>query len=157
MRGSPLLAVMRMVTGGSMTRDDVAEPRWFGRTSAVRAYWLARCEGFRLEVDRTKGVVEDVWLDPTRNEAYALVVRVGRLGRHVVVAADEVEAVAPFAERLVGENAPSSTRATKASTIGRLARAVVAVAAYAGPRLRIPCSRHEPPPASGVGRPLATP
>jgi hypothetical protein len=98
----------------------VSVSRRFGRPSPVRAYWLARCEGFELKCrDGSTGVVKQVVLDATSTEAQALVVRTGRvLHRSVVVTAEQVDAVAPFEEVLVGNGLqPPARRPT--STVGR--------------------------------------
>lgn len=108
--------------------------RRFGRPSPVRAYWLTRCEGFQLRCrDGTNGVVEEVLLDPCSTEAHALVVRIGRVRhRSVVISAEQVDAVAPFEEVLVGsgltpEHAPSHVdvfRARSRATAAAFVRGV---------------------------------
>jgi hypothetical protein len=64
-----------------------------------REYWLAHCEGYRVDGDEGRvGFVEAV-----RDEAgrRMLAVRAGRLGRRLVlVPADEVSFIVPRAERI---------------------------------------------------------
>ena len=64
-----------------------------------RAYWLAHCEGYRVEAaDGRLGFVEEI---RSRGGTTLLAVRAGRLGRRVVlVPADEVAFVVPRAKRL---------------------------------------------------------
>jgi len=66
-------------------------------------YWLSHCQGFRVDSpDGRVGFVEDVCygVDPDRPEALA--VRVGILGRKVVlVAVDEVVEIIPRKERII--------------------------------------------------------
>jgi hypothetical protein len=109
--------------------------RRFGRPSAVRVYWLARCEGFRLTCgDGTSGVVEEVLLDASNTEAEALVVRVhGLRHRSVVVPAERVDAVAPFEEILLGAEVAPAHRRTRRRTSRRIGR-LVGRAASAGGR-----------------------
>jgi hypothetical protein len=73
--------------------------------TTVRAdpeYWLAHCEGFRVEGDaRRLGLVEEVCCDRA-GHADLLVLRTGRFGRRrLLVPADEVMSVAPGQERVV--------------------------------------------------------
>lgn len=85
-----------------------------GREPFDRDYWLSHCEGFRVDfVDGVHGFVEEVRhaLDPDR--APVLAVRVGRLGRRVVlVPVDDVAFVVPRAEHIWVETAgaPGSAR-----------------------------------------------
>jgi len=101
------------------TRGPASVSRRFGRRSPVRTYWLARCEGFELKCrDGSTGVVQQVVLDAGNTEARALVVRTGRvLHRSVVVEAEQVDAVAPFEEVLVGDGLE---QAPAARTAGRI-------------------------------------
>jgi hypothetical protein len=73
----------------------------FERDSPVTAYWLTRCEGFRVGWGRRHGVVERVVLDLDTWQAAYLVVRYRGLGRPRVVAPGAVDAVVPAEERLV--------------------------------------------------------
>src|SRR4029079_19242341 len=75
--------------------------RTFDRNSPVTAYWLTRCEGFRVRSPRRRGVVEDVALDPATWHASFLVVRYRGLGRRRVVPAERVDSVGPAPELLV--------------------------------------------------------
>jgi hypothetical protein len=84
----------------------------FDRSSPVLAYWLPRCEGFRVRAGGRRGVVREVQLSPT-GEAARLVVAFG-LGRKTVVAARDVHAVVPAEEVLVvGSPPPRPQRAAK--------------------------------------------
>jgi hypothetical protein len=118
--------------------------RTFGRSSPVRSYWLARCEGFRLQRDGgASGLVERVVVDEFHGEAKALVVRVGRIiHRRVMVSPDEIDAVAPFDDTLLAARPrpaqapllrPSGTR-RRLSTTFRATRAAAGTAARSGGR-----------------------
>jgi len=65
-------------------------------------YWLAHCQGFRVDSDTGRiGLVEKVCTTPTGHPDL-LVPRPGRLGRRrLLVAAEEVTAVAPREGRIV--------------------------------------------------------
>jgi hypothetical protein len=64
-----------------------------------RAYWLAHCEGYRVEAAGGRlGFVEET---RSRGGTTLLAVRAGRLGRRILlVPADEVAFVVPRAKRL---------------------------------------------------------
>jgi hypothetical protein len=66
-----------------------------------REYWLAHCEGFRVDAEGGRlGFVEAVHADAWRDEPL-LVVRAGRLGRRLLhVPASEVAFIVPRAERI---------------------------------------------------------
>jgi hypothetical protein len=66
-----------------------------------REYWLAHCEGFRVDTQQGRlGFVEAVRTDAWREEPL-LVVRAGRLGRRLLhVPASEVAFIVPRAERI---------------------------------------------------------
>src|SRR5262249_43493370 len=117
---------------GRVVRKAATLSRRFGRPSPVRVYWLARCEGFQLRCgDRTRGVVKRVLLDASNTEAKALVVRVGRVvPRSVVVPAEEVEAVAPFEEVLVGVGVAPVRRARGSAALLIRALAVLGWSAH---------------------------
>jgi hypothetical protein len=110
----------------------------------VTAYWLTRCEGFRVSSGRRRGVVETVELDfETWRVAY-LVVRYGGLGRRRIVAPGAVDAVVPAERRLVlrsrgrvdgGETAIVRVGRWAVPTLSRTATALVEVGRWAVPAL----------------------
>jgi hypothetical protein len=65
-----------------------------------REYWLAHCEGFRVEGDAGRlGFVEEIRSDDGRNPV--LVIRAGLLGRRLLfVPAAEVAFIVPRAQRI---------------------------------------------------------
>ena len=65
-------------------------------------YWLAHCEGYRVDSDTGPvGLVDEVCSTPAGHPDL-LVLRTGRLGRRrLLVAAEEVMAVAPREGRVV--------------------------------------------------------
>ena len=67
-----------------------------------QGYWLAHCEGFRVEEPlRRLGIVEEVLAQPDGGEAVALAVRGGVLGRRLtLVPAHDVSLVVPRAKRV---------------------------------------------------------
>ena len=73
-----------------------------------RVYWLTRSEGFRVDTPAGRlGLVELVMLRTRPDEPDALVVRVGVLGRRlVVVPVDEVLDVLPRRRRIVLRRVP---------------------------------------------------
>jgi hypothetical protein len=75
--------------------------RTFDKDSGVTAYWLTRCEGFRVRSGRRRGTVESVVLDPRTWHAAYLVVRYRGFGRRRVVLAGAVDAVVPAEQVLV--------------------------------------------------------
>jgi hypothetical protein len=96
--------------------------RTFERTSPVARYWLAQCEGFRVN-GAVKGTVEQVVASPDLQSARQLVVRTRGRRRHVSV--DTIEAVVP-AERLIVVEPPRA--APRTARPRRQPRAVPAVA-----------------------------
>jgi hypothetical protein len=67
----------------------------------VTAYWLTRCEGFRVSSGRRRGVVETVELDLETWHAIYLVVCYRGFGRRRIVPPGAVDAVVPAERRLV--------------------------------------------------------
>jgi hypothetical protein len=72
-----------------------------GQTGFDRDYWLAHCEGYRVDAaDGRLGFVEAVRRDGSRNGPL-LAVRAGRLGRRLLlVPASEVAFIVPRAEQI---------------------------------------------------------
>jgi hypothetical protein len=100
----------------------------------VTAYWLTRCEGFRVSSGRRRGVVESVALDLDTWQAAYLVVRYGGFGRRRIVPPGAVDAVVPAEERLVlrsrgrvdgGETAIARIGRWAAPAVARTAAALV--------------------------------
>jgi hypothetical protein len=90
-----------------------------------RVYWLARSEGFRVDTPAGRlGFVELVMLRARPDEPDALVVRVGVLGRRlVVVPAEEVADVLPRRRRIVLRRVPDLSGGDFLSEVrGRLRR-----------------------------------
>jgi hypothetical protein len=96
--------------------------RTFERTSPVARYWLAQCEGFRVN-GAVKGTVEQVVAAPDLQNAQQLVVRTRGRRRHVSV--DTVEAVVPAERLIVVEPARLEPRPTRARRRPRTIPAVV--------------------------------
>jgi len=73
-------------------------------------YWLAHCDGYRVEVEGGRlGLVEEVRRAPS-GQAATLVVRGGKLGlRRLIVPAEEVALLVPRAERVVLRSPPRIT------------------------------------------------
>lgn len=105
----------------------------------ARRYWLAHCEGFRVDTPEGRfGLVEAVMFRVRPDEPDALIVRAGILARRlVVVPVDDVAEVLPRRERIVLERAPEETGADFVTQVrGRLRR--LAAEAAPAPRLRVP-------------------
>jgi hypothetical protein len=66
------------------------------------AYWLRRCQGFRVDSEgRRLGVVEDVLYGAEHDRPSALLVRTGILKRKLeAISLEDVEAIYPRARRL---------------------------------------------------------
>jgi hypothetical protein len=66
------------------------------------AYWLRRCQGFRVESDgRRIGIVEDVLYGAEHDRPSALLVRTGMLKRRLeAISLEDVEEIFPRAQRL---------------------------------------------------------
>ena len=92
------------VAGVSARRVGERGPRGstasVGREAFDRGYWLAHCEGFRVEADEgTIGFVESVSTGPEGEPMLA--VRAGVLGRRVlVIPAGSVAFIVPRAQRI---------------------------------------------------------
>ncbi|HUK45461.1 MAG TPA: hypothetical protein VLV28_09215 [Gaiellaceae bacterium] len=67
-----------------------------------RDYWLAHCEGYRVEATEGRiGFVDEVRTGPDHPHDTILAVRTGRLGRRILlVPAAETEHIVPLAERI---------------------------------------------------------
>jgi len=67
-----------------------------------RGYWLAHCEGYRVDGAGGRiGFVEEVRSNPGDAEAPLLAVRAGRLGRRVmIVPSESVQFIVPRARRI---------------------------------------------------------
>jgi hypothetical protein len=90
-----------------------------------RVYWLARSEGFRVDTPAGRlGIVELVMLRARPDEPDALVVRVGVLGRRlVVVPVDDVADVLPRRQRVMLRRVPDLSGGDFLSEVrGRLRR-----------------------------------
>jgi hypothetical protein len=94
-------------------RSALIPARSFDKESPVTAYWLTRCEGFRVRAGTRRGRVEDVAIDPARGRAAYLVVRSG-LRRREVVPTDLVHAVVPAEELIVVRRRRRTARLTPA-------------------------------------------
>jgi hypothetical protein len=105
----------------------------FGRGSAVLAYWLAHCEGFRVASPSGSGVVDRVFVEPGAGRVTALAVR-GRLParRRQILPATAFRAVDP-AERVLVAERPLA-RADLAEAVRGFASSIdgEAVAAWLG-------------------------
>jgi hypothetical protein len=77
--------------------------RRFGKSSHVARYWLAQCEGFRVQ-GRVKGTVEEVVGSVDHQTVERLVVR--RAWRRRSLPAEAIEAVVPAARLIVVEGEP---------------------------------------------------
>ena len=84
-----------------MSTMTQASPDRLPTASFDRAYWLAHCEGFRVDtVDGRLGFVTEIRAGDRPDEA-VLAVRAGVLGRRVVlVPLREVEFIVPRAGRI---------------------------------------------------------
>jgi hypothetical protein len=84
-------------------------PRTFDKDSPVTAYWLTRCEGFRVSGVRGEAVVEGVVYDEDPLEPVALRVRRGQhnRARTRLLPVDAVEAVCPV-QRILYVRRPRS-------------------------------------------------
>jgi hypothetical protein len=66
------------------------------------AYWLRRCQGFRVDSEgRRLGIVEDILYGAEHDRPSALLVRTGTLKRRLeAISLEDVEAIYPRAQRL---------------------------------------------------------
>jgi hypothetical protein len=101
------VAIAPLTPAGSPSRRrlTVVEPpeeRHDSDAPVDRDYWLAHCEGYRVDAaDGRIGFVEDVRLGPAHPHDTVLAVRAGRLGRRLLlVPAEEAAYVVPRAERI---------------------------------------------------------
>jgi hypothetical protein len=67
-----------------------------------RDYWIAHCEGYRVDGHAGRiGFVDEIRPNPADPRTPLLAIRVGRLGRRIVVVpADEVHSIVPRSERI---------------------------------------------------------
>jgi hypothetical protein len=100
--------------------------RRFGKSSPVARYWLAQCEGFRVQ-GPVKGTVEEVVgsVDPQSPER--LVVRRAWRRRTVPVAA--IDAVVPAARLIVVDGQPEDARQPVVDVLRALGLVVAVVVA----------------------------
>lgn len=85
------------------------QPRRFDSGSPVAAYWLTRCEGFRVVVrHRDAGTVEQTVFDDDPLRPFAVRVRRSR-GRTALLPLAELEAVQPLA-RVLHFRSPATAR-----------------------------------------------
>lgn len=84
-----------------MSTMTQAAPDRLRTASFDRAYWLAHCEGFRVETaDGRLGIVTEIRAGDGPDDA-VLAVRAGVLGRRIVlVPVREVEFIVPRAQRI---------------------------------------------------------
>lgn len=103
-----------------------------------RAYWLARCEGFRVDSPEGRyGRVEAVMFRVRPDDPDALVVRTGVLGRRLVlVPADDVADVTPRRERISLARVPEDSGTDFVTEVRSRLRRLAAESAAPGPRLR---------------------
>jgi len=112
-------------------RSDVVPEHSFGQQDPVWAYWLARCERFRVRAGRRSGVVQSVQLDEALRPQQ-LVVRFAF--RQTVVPADSVQAVVPAKELLVIEPETAPRKEPALRQVARDAGTMPSRAAAAGYR-----------------------
>jgi hypothetical protein len=105
-------------------------------TTDSRAYWLARCEGFRVDSPSGRyGLVEAVMFRVRPDEPDALVVRVGVLGRRlVIVPIEDVQDIVPRRQRVLLERVPDESGDFVTQVRTRLRR--LAAEGSPAPRLR---------------------
>ena len=96
---------MRASPGAAPGREPVPE------------YWLRRCRGFRVDsADGRIGTVENVRFDDPPAEPQALVVRVGLIGKRLlIVPVSEIRAILPRQQLVVLPGSPRLL-ATEAGT-----------------------------------------
>lgn len=83
-------------------RLRVAEAAPECHTEFDRAYWIAHCEGYRVDGREGRiGFVDEVRTDPAEPGTPRLAIRIGRLGRRlIVVSASEVLFIGPRSQRI---------------------------------------------------------
>ncbi len=103
-----VVRLRRTQTANATLRVADEEEAMNGNRLEGQAYWLAHCEGFRVDAPGGQlGRVEAVISRDGREGADALVVRGGMLGgRLVVVPADEVARIMPRKERIALRASP---------------------------------------------------
>jgi hypothetical protein len=103
-------------------------------------YWLARCEGFRVDTDESRyGQVEAVMFRVRPDEPDALIVRAGILARRlVVVPVEDVAEVAPRRERILLARIPEESGADFVTQVRGRLRRLAGEAALAGRLRRLP-------------------
>src|SRR5438477_2961669 len=92
--------------GDAITLEPL-RPRTFDRTSPVTAYWLTRCDGFRVAGTRGLATVEGTVFDDDPLHPVALRVRRGAKGTRLI-SIDAVEAVCPIERVLYLRRRPSA-------------------------------------------------
>ncbi len=103
-----------------------------------RAYWLARCEGFRVDSPEGRyGRVEAVMFRVRPDDPDALVVRTGRLGRRLVlVPIEDVADVTPRRQRIDLARVPLDSGTDFVTEVRTRLRRLAAESVAPGPRLR---------------------
>ncbi len=103
-----------------------------------RAYWLARCEGFRVDSPEGRyGLVEAVMFRVRPDDPDALVVRTGRLGRRLVlVPIEDVADVTPRRQRIDLARVPLDSGTDFVTEVRTRLRRLAAESVAPGPRLR---------------------
>jgi hypothetical protein len=100
--------------------------RRFGRSSPVARYWLAQCEGFRVQ-GPVKGTVEEIVGSVDPQSAERLIVR--RAWRRRTVSVATIDAVVPAARLIVVDGRPRTTRHPLVDAARALVLVVAAVVA----------------------------
>jgi hypothetical protein len=103
-----------------------------------RSYWLARCEGFRVDSPEGRfGLVEAVMFRVRPDEPDALVVRAGVLGRRLVlVPVENVHDVLPRRQRIELTAAPRESGADFVTQVRARLRRLASEGARPRKRLR---------------------
>jgi hypothetical protein len=110
-----------------LTRKPPTFSEWLDEEAARepfhREYWASHCEGFRVDFPGgVHGFVEEVRHVDDPDHAQLLAVRVGRLGKRVVlVPADQIAFIVPRAER-IWLRSPLEIERTEASPRGAAQR-----------------------------------
>ena len=103
-----------------------------------RTYWLARCEGFRVDShDGRYGLVEAVMFRVRPDDPDALVIRTGVLGRRLVlVPIEDVADVMPRRERIELARVPEDSGTDFVTEVRTRLRRLAAEGHGPGPQLR---------------------